>query len=390
MSKGSENIQSKDDRLKELERRLKSLGVTEKIFKKGGTFDDVEYLPTGQIEIDSILSNGQGIPRGTLVEFCGESQSGKSYLAYKLMAEANKRGGWVCYANVENSFYPPRAKDLGVLVDDPNAFRLLENIETAEEYGEIIYALVDSCLYDVIVVDSISAMIPSVEVEKGLQDVSKIGSHAVFIKRFTKKLMNKCAKTGTIVVLINQLYYGQGKIPGGQMVLQATGGQAMTFFPHMRIWINKIGGAKGKVIDSDNQIVGGKSKAILMKTRYSTPLLETEFPIMFGESESDPVSEFLFRAKARGAEYISVYRKMYRYIDASSGITVSDKNGGAFIKLLLGVPAPESKTRNDKSQNAFEFICGRLKITDDQAAKLLEFCEGYQSLEETESNNDDD
>jgi len=372
---------TREDRKTALNQRLKTLGVTSTHIKHGGDFGGIEYLPTGQFEIDSILGEGGGIPRGTVLELAGESMSGKSYLSFMLMAEANKRGEWVAYFNIENSFYPPRASSLGVKTGDPDLFTLLEYIETAEQYGEIVYEMVDSGLYSVIVLDSISAMIPDADYDRPLEDNPKIGAHAMFVKRFTRKLLNKCAQTGTIVVMINQLYMGAGKMPG-TFVPTATGGNAMNFMPHMRLWFSKIGGAKGKVLDSSGNIIGGKSKVVLVKTRYSEPWVETEFPIMFGESESDPMAEFFFRAKSRGYEYIKEVRKVYKYTIEETGEVIDSKNPAEMIKLLSESPAPEIRTRGDDSATALEYICGRLKMTKGQMENLIEVAD--KSLEDSD------
>jgi protein RecA len=362
---------TKEDRLKALEQTLKGLGCTTTQIKHGGDLDNIDYLPTGQIEVDSILGDGGGVPRGTVLELAGESQSGKSYLGYKIMAEANRRGEWAVYFNIENSFYPPRAASLGVKIDDSKLFTLVQYLETAEQYGEVVYAMVDSGLYSVIVLDSISAMVPDADYDKPLEDNPKIGAHAMFMKRFTRKLLNKCAQSGTIVVMINQLYMGAGAMPG-TMVPTATGGNAMNFMPHMRLWFKKINGAKGKVVDAEAKVIGGKSKVTLVKTRYSEPWIETEFPIMFGDSESDPIAEFFFRAKAKGYEYIKEVRKVYKYTISETGEVVDSKNPAEMITLLFEAPAPEIRTRGDNSTNALEYICGKLKMTSAQMNILIE------------------
>lgn len=366
---------TREELIKALDQKLKGLGISDVQFRKGGNFEPLEFLPTGQIEIDAILGEGGGIPRGTVIEFCGESQSGKTYLAYRTLASAQSRGELTCFVNVENSFFPPRAKSLGLNTEDPITFRLLENVETAEEYGEAIYAMVDSGLFGVICVDSISAFIPQAEYEKELTDVSTIGAHAKFIKRFVKKLCAKCQLSGTIVILINQQYMGTGVIPGGQMISTATGGNAMNFFPHMRIWTKRINGAAGKVLNSQNEQIGGKSKATLMKTRYGTPWVDTEFPILFGDAESDPIAEFIFRAKAKGAEYIKEVRKKYTYADPITGeVSYEGKDVVDLINNLHTIPAPEKRTRGDISSSAFAYICGRLKMTPSQIEKLEQAC----------------
>jgi len=287
-----------------LKQKLKSLGIDEKAVTNGEQ-EPAEFISTGVFEVDAILGEGMGIPTGTLVEFCGESQSGKTWLAYKLIAQAQEKGKPCAFFNIENSYYPPRAISCGV---DISKLLLVENVGSAEKYGELIKFFVESGEYGLIVVDSISAMIPQDELAKTLEQVQTIGLHARFVKRLAKDLTAKTASTGTIVVLINQLYMGAGAMPG-TMAKTATGGNAMNYFTHMRLWINKINGAAGQVTKKDAEgkdvIIGGKSKVVVMKTRYGQPGQIGEFKIMFTNDETtNLVDEFLFKAKAKGFEYI--------------------------------------------------------------------------------------
>jgi RecA/RadA recombinase len=237
--------------------------------------------------------------------------------------------------------------------------------------------MVESSEYGVIVIDSISAMIPNDELEKSLEQVQTIGLHARFVKRLTKDLTAKTAASGTIVVLVNQLYMGAGAMPGS-MVKTASGGNAMNYFTHMRLWINKINGAAGQVTKKDAEgkdvIIGGKSKVLLVKTRYGQPGLTCEFKIMFHDDEiSNPVDEFLYKAKAKGFEYIKEVRKKFIYVfDEITGEMVDSKDPYEFCQLLQKTPAPEKRTRGDISTTAFEYICGRLKITEKPLADLIE------------------
>jgi len=353
-----------------LKQKLKALGIDEKAVTNGEQ-EPVEFISTGVFEVDTILGEGMGIPTGTLVEFCGESQSGKTWLAYKLMAQAQEKGKSCAFFNIENSYYPPRAISCGV---DISKLLLVENVGSAEKYGELLKFMVESGEYGVIVVDSISAMIPQDELTKTLEQVQTIGLHARFVKRLAKDLTAKTASTGTIVVLINQLYMGAGAMPG-TMAKTATGGNAMNYFTHMRLWINKINGAAGQVTKKDAEgkdvIIGGKSKIVVMKTRYGQPGQIGEFKIMFTNDETtNPVDEFLFKAKAKGFEYIKEVRKKFSYVCPNTGEVLESKDSYEFCKLLQNQPAPEKRTRNDNSTTAFEFICGRIKVVGKPLADL--------------------
>jgi recombination protein RecA len=355
-----------------LKQKLKALGIDEKCIK-GGDIENVEFIPTGVFEVDSILGVGMGIPTGTLIEFCGESQSGKTWLGYKLIAEAQKQGKKCVFFNIENSYYPQRALSCGV---NTSQLLLVENVGSAEKYGELLKFLTESGDYSIIVVDSISAMIPNDDLEKSLEQVQTIGIHAKFVKRLTKDLTAKTAATGTIVVLINQLYMGSGVMPGS-MVKTASGGNAMNYFTHMRLWINKINGAAGQVTKKDAEgkdvIIGGKSKVLVMKTRYGQPGLTGEFKIMFTEDENtNPVDEFLYKAKAKGFEYIKEVRKKFSYVHPDTGEVLESKDSYEFVKMLMDSPAPEKRVRGDNSETVFEFLCGRLKVHGKPLNDLLE------------------
>jgi protein RecA len=372
-----------------LKQKLKSLGIDEKCIKPGDV-ENIEFIPTGVFEVDSILGAGMGIPTGTLIEFCGESQSGKTWLGYKLIAEAQKQGKKCVFFNIENSYYPQRALSCGVNISQ---LLLIENVGSAEKYGELLKYMVETGDYSVIVVDSVSAMIPNDELEKSLEQVQTIGLHARFVKRLTKDLTAKTAASGTIVVLINQLYMGAGAMPG-TMTKTASGGNAMNYFTHMRLWINKINGAAGQVTKKDAEgkdvVIGGKSKVLVMKTRYGQPGVTGEFKIMFTDDETtNPVDEFLYKAKAKGFEYIKEIRKKFIYTNTDTGEVIESKDAYEFCKLLMTQPAPEKRTRNDMSTTAFEFICGRLKVLGKPLNDLLEAIQKGPASEEEDEDDDE-
>jgi hypothetical protein len=143
----------------------------------------------------------------------------------------------------------------------------------------------------------------------------------------------------------------------------------------MRLWINKINGAAGQVTKKDAEgkdvIIGGKSKIVVMKTRYGQPGQIGEFKIMFTNDETtNPVDEFLFKAKAKGFEYIKEIRKKFSYLCPNTGEVLESKDSYEFCKLLQNQPSPEKRTRGDNSTTAFEFICGRIKVVGKPLADL--------------------
>lgn len=373
MSKDSLNDLIDKDQLRLLKQKMKALGIDDKCIKAGDV-EELDFISTGVFEVDSLLGAGMGIPSGTLIEFCGESQSGKTWLGYKLIGQAQKIGKKCAFFNVENSYYPQRAMSCGVNI---NQLVLVENVGSAEKYGELLKYMVQTGEYAIIVVDSVSAMIPQDELTKTLEQVQSIGLHARFVKRLTKDLTAKTSETGTIVVLINQLYMGAGVMPG-TFTKTASGGNAMNYFTHMRLWINKINGANGQVTKKDAEgkdvIIGGKSKVLVMKTRYGTPGLTGEFKIMFTDDETtNPLDEFLYRAKAKGFEFIKELRKKFIYINGDTGEQIESKDSYEFVNLLISHPAPLKRTRGDESKTVFEYITGRLKITGKPLEDLLAF-----------------
>jgi RecA/RadA recombinase len=210
----------------------------------------------------------------------------------------------------------------------------------------------------------------------------------------TKDLTAKTAASGTIVVLINQLYMGAGVMPG-TMAKTASGGNAMNYFTHMRLWINKINGAAGQVTKKDAEgkdvVIGGKSKVLVMKTRYGQPGVTGEFKIMFTDDETtNPVDEFLYKAKAKGFEYVKEVRKKFIYTNIDTGEVIESKDAYEFCKLLMTQPAPEKRTRNDNSTTAFEFICGRLKVIGKPLTDLVEAISKGPSSEDIDIDDDDD
>ena len=177
--------------------------------------------------------------------------------------------------------------------------------------------------------------------------------------------------------------------------LQASGGNAMNYFTHMRLWINKINGASGQVVKKDSEgkdvIIGGKSKVVVMKSRYGGNGNSTEFKIMFTDDEvTSPVDEFLYKAKAKGFEYIKEIRKKFIYTNTDTGEVVESKDAYEFCKLLMDQPAPVKRTRGDNSTTAFEYICGRLKVVGKPLNDLIEAISKGPVSDELEDEDDDD
>lgn len=363
---------SVEERKELLDKRLSSMGVLSQIQRGAEINTPVEFIPCGIEEITKILGPVSGFATGNLIEFIGESGSGKTYVAIKAAAEAQKRGRKkVAWFNVENSFYAPRAAELGLIVDDPELFELIPNLGSGELVCEVVYEMVQSELYELIVVDSITALIPNDAFEKTFNDPAKIGAHATLIGAFGKKLTYACAKYNTSVIAINQFRMGSG---GGNMnlVKKGTGGEALYFYDHYRLVFKKITGENGKVFNSEKKIIGGLSEVSIPKNRYNEPNLSTQFPIYYTKEEMNILVGWIMKAKAPFVELIKESgpknNKIFQYIDDNGEIHESP-NIKTFIEILKDLPTKPSRVKNPPA-NIFEFICRKIKFTTDMVDKL--------------------
>jgi RecA/RadA recombinase len=391
-----ESVVSAEDRSvarrKQIQARLNSFKLNPQGVHVGEDLDESgkAYVPSGIIEIDSLMGPYGGIKEGTVAEFAGENSSGKSYTALKMAAQAQKMGLRVAVMNVEFSYSDERAQAIGVDTRNADLFETYENLGSAENWGKWIWACADSGEYGIIIVDSITAMIPMANHEKELSDADKLGAHAKFCSRFVSRLTEICGRTGTIVVLINQLRYSTEKRGMQQeFVLKSTGGEAIGYFSSMRLWFTKMKGASAEIIGDNGEKIGGRSKCLLKKTRQSEPDTIAEFPIYFGKFEGNPIKDFLHRAlnhpsmKEKG--YVSVLRKVYKYIDVNTGEMYGQtKDEYEFVKILMEAPAPSVLTRGDLSKTGFEYVCGRIKLSDIQIKAVAEALKDGKKEEETE------
>jgi RecA/RadA recombinase len=377
-----------DERQKILEARLKSLGIGVNKVLRGDQLDNKhkEFISIGQTEIDVALGDIPGIACGSVVEFIGESQSGKTYCALKAAAEAHKINKRVAFLNIENSFYEPRAQALGVKTRDTDLFELYENVGAGETWGELAKALVASGEYGLVIIDSVTAMIPQADYDKRLDQEAKIGAHARMTGRLSQKLTELCSDTGTIVIFINQFRYGAGSMPG-TMVKKSSGGESLGYYCHTRLVFSKINGAGGIVYSSDKEVIGGRSKVFGLKTRFGAPNFTVEFPIYFSPVESDPIIEFVMRAKAKQFELIKEVRKVFKYV-TEDGEIIESKNIKEFIFKLKELPAPSKRPNNDESKSAFDFIAKKIKFNTQMIERLNEKLNS-KDIEEMESFDND-
>lgn len=340
---------NKEDKLKALDAALTQI---EKAYGKGsvmklgdsGANMNIETVPTGSLSLDIALGLG-GVPKGRVIEVYGPESSGKTTVALHMVAEVQKRGGIAGFIDAEHALDPVYAKNIGVDIDN----LYISQPDNGEQALEITETMVRSGAVDIVIVDSVAALVPKAEIEGDMGD-SHVGLQARLMSQALRKLTSVVSKTNCIVIFINQLREKIGVMFGNPET--TTGGRALKFYASVRLDVRRT-----EALKQGGEVIGNHTKVKVVKNKIAPPFKEAEFDIMFGQGIST-IGDILDLAANCGI--VNKSGAWYAYNDAKIG--QGRENAKQYLKenrqicdeierkvrAYYGLPVPEE----DKAKSA--------------------------------------
>ncbi|MGE0094473.1 MAG: recombinase RecA [Alphaproteobacteria bacterium] len=358
MSEAALRLVGKDemDKNKALEAALTQI---ERSFGKGSimklgqnqNMGEAEVVSTGSLGLDIALGIG-GLPKGRIIEVYGPESSGKTTLALQVVAEAQKKGGVCAFVDAEHALDPSYARKLGVDVDE----LLISQPDAGEQALEIADTLVRSGAIDVLVIDSVAALVPRAELEGEMGD-NHMGLHARLMSQALRKLTSSISRSNTMVIFINQLRMKIGVMFGNPET--TTGGNALKFYASVRLDIRRIGAIKER-----DEVVGNQTRVRVVKNKMAPPFKVVEFDIMYGEGVSKAGELIDLGVKAnvveksgawfsydgqrigQGRENVKTFLKEHPDVAASIEKAVRE-NAGLVANAMMGAPEEGESAADD-------------------------------------------
>ena len=333
-----------------------AMSQIEKQFGKGSVMKlgeykamNIEAIPTGALGLDIALGIG-GVPRGRIIEIFGPESSGKTTLALHIIAEAQKMNGEAAFIDAEHALDPVYAKHLGVDIDN----LIVSQPDTGEQALEITESLVRSGALDVIVVDSVAALVPKAEIDGDMGD-SHMGLQARLMSQALRKLAGAINKSKTVIIFINQLREKIGVMFGNPET--TTGGRALKFYSSVRLDIRKI-----ENIKQDGEVIGNRARVKVIKNKVAPPFREAEFDIVYGRGIS---KEGNILDMAVNLDIIEKSGSWFSYNGEKIG--QGRENVKQYLKENVEIMAEVEKKVRDNFEKAFEKSLGDNEdINDDE------------------------